>query len=91
MVDRHAPRITFVYDPNDRATKQRTMIHLTVNGEPTTVEKAMSVRQLLNTVDVPPNYLAVEVNEEVVPREDYDNHVVNDGDRVEVVTLVGGG
>ncbi|TWU59182.1 hypothetical protein Poly51_19680 [Rubripirellula tenax] len=51
----------------------------------------MSVKQLLDTVEVPPNYLAVEVNGDVVPREDYAATLVGPGDDVEVVTLVGGG
>lgn len=51
----------------------------------------MSVEQLLDTVEVPPNYLAVEVNGDVVPREQYADTIVNANDDVEVVTLVGGG
>ena len=70
---------------------QTFMIHITVNGESVEIDSEMSVETLLDTVDVPPNYLAVEVNEEVVLREDYTTHVVGDGDRIEVVTLVGGG
>ncbi len=67
------------------------MIQIKVNGESVEIESSMSVQQLLATVDVPPNYLAVEVNADVVPREDYASTMVNDGDDVEVVTLVGGG
>ena len=67
------------------------MISITVNGEPVNIDSEMSVEQLLDTVDVPPNYLAVEVNADVVPREDYARTTVRDGDQVEVVTLVGGG
>lgn len=70
---------------------QPTNIQITVNGNETQIASTMTVEELLNTVEVPPNYLAVEVNEEVVPREDYANVKVTDGDRVEVVTLVGGG
>jgi len=51
----------------------------------------MTVEELLDTVEVPPNYLAVEVNEEVVPREQYGDVMVGAGDRIELVTLVGGG
>ena len=36
-------------------------------------------------------YVAVEVNLELVPRRRHAEHVLRDGDRVEVVTLVGGG
>lgn len=67
------------------------MIEITVNGETVEIESSMTVEQLLDTVDVPPNYLAVEVNAEVVPREQYTTRLVQAGDDVEVVTLVGGG
>jgi sulfur carrier protein len=36
-------------------------------------------------------HVAVEVNLEVVPRAEHRDTILNDGDRVEVVTLVGGG
>ncbi|MGB7342595.1 MAG: sulfur carrier protein ThiS [Pirellulaceae bacterium] len=67
------------------------MILITVNGKPVEIETSMTVEQLLDTVEVPPNYLAVEINADVVPREDYTTTVVRAGDDVEVVTLVGGG
>lgn len=67
------------------------MIEITVNGQKVEIESPMTVETLLDTVDVPPNYLAVEVNAEVIPREDYTSHMVGPGDDVEVVTLVGGG
>ena len=67
------------------------MIQVTINGKPVTLHSSMTVERLLNTVEVPPNYLAVEVNEEVVPREQHAQCMVVDGDDVEVVTLVGGG
>ncbi|MCC9658562.1 sulfur carrier protein ThiS [Rhodopirellula halodulae] len=67
------------------------MIDITVNGRPTQIDRPMPIDELLQTVEVPKNYLAVEVNEDVVPREEYPSVVVGDGDRVEVVTLVGGG
>ena len=67
------------------------MIKVTVNGEPVETENEMTIKRLLESVDVPPNYLAVEVNQEVVPREEHETQLVNDGDEIEVVTLVGGG
>lgn len=69
----------------------RLMIQITVNGESVEIDAPMTVEQLLDTVDVPPNYLAVEVNADVVPRERYTQMMVDAGDDVEVVTLVGGG
>ena len=67
------------------------MIQIVVNGNPVEIAGPMSVEQLLDTVEVPPNYLAVELNADVVPREQYSNQIVQAGDEIEVVTLVGGG
>jgi len=67
------------------------MIRITVNGKEVEIGSTMTVQQLLDTVEVPPNYLAVEVNAEVVPRAEYTEQMVCDQDDVEVVTLVGGG
>jgi sulfur carrier protein len=67
------------------------MIQITVNGRNVEIESPMTVEQVLDTVDVPPNYLAVEVNADVVPREQYTTRIVGPNDEVEVVTLVGGG
>ena len=67
------------------------MIQIIVNGRSVEIESPMTIEQLLDTVDVPPNYLAVERNAVVVPREDYAKVTVNAGDDIEVVTLVGGG
>ena len=67
------------------------MISITVNGEPVQIDSEMTVEDMLETVEVPPNYLAVEINADVVPREAYAETMVRDGDDVEVVTLVGGG
>ena len=67
------------------------MIRITVNGRSVELNESMTIEHMLDSVDVPPNYLAVEVNAEVVPREEYTTHAIQDGDQVELVTLVGGG
>ena len=50
-----------------------------------------TVAGLLASLNRDPKKVAVEVNEEVVPRELHATTELKDGDRVEVVTLVGGG
>ncbi|QDV59410.1 sulfur carrier protein ThiS [Rosistilla oblonga] len=67
------------------------MIEVTVNGQAQQIEGPMSVAALLEIVEIPGPYLAVELNEDVVPREQHGDQQVAAGDRIEVVTLVGGG
>ncbi len=64
---------------------------LTINGQPQTVPDGATVTQLLEGRDLQGSPCAVEVNESLVPRRMHADHLLSDGDRVEIVTLVGGG
>jgi sulfur carrier protein len=64
-----------------------------VNGKPTDVADGTTVAELLGTLDVPPEGrgVAVAVDAEVVPRGAWGDHVLRDGEHVEVVAAVQGG
>jgi sulfur carrier protein len=62
-----------------------------VNGGEREVPEGTTVKDLLGLLALPPGPAAVEVNREIVTRARHDEHVLREGDRVEVVTLVGGG
>jgi len=66
-------------------------MQIIVNGEPHTTDSEITIAELLARLNLTPLRVAVEVNEEVVKRADYGQHRLQDGDRVEIVTLVGGG
>lgn len=61
------------------------------NGEPREVPAALTVSQLLDQFQLTGRPLAVEVNREVVPRNEHARFQLNEGDQVEVVSFVGGG
>jgi sulfur carrier protein len=64
---------------------------ITLNGEPRDVAAGATVAELLDELQVPPKHVAVEVNLELVPRARHREHRLQANDRLEVVTLVGGG
>jgi len=64
-------------------------IHL--NGEPRDVPERVTVGQLLELLEVRMKGVAVERNLDVIPRAEHATTCLTEGDRVEVVTLVGGG
>ena len=66
-------------------------MRLVVNGEERQVEPSTTVKQLLASLDLADTLVAVERNEEVVPRAQHESTELNEGDRVEVVHFVGGG
>ncbi|MFO0790382.1 MAG: sulfur carrier protein ThiS [Pirellulales bacterium] len=62
-----------------------------VNGQPREIAAGSSVAALLEELGVKQPHVAVELNLEVVPRAQHAATTLRDGDRLEVVTLVGGG
>ena len=62
-----------------------------VNGSEREIAEGTSVAELLVQLELDPRYLAVERNLELVPRGEHAEVTLAEGDRVEVVTLVGGG
>ena len=66
-------------------------MEIRVNGEARSVSAGMTVAELLQQLGMQPRYVAVERNLELVPRARHAECVLQAGDSLEVVTLVGGG
>jgi sulfur carrier protein len=66
-------------------------VEISINGQPRRVDEGATVAQLLDDLGLSTKYVAVEVNLELVPRARHAEHRLADGDRLEIVTLVGGG
>lgn len=62
---------------------------INVNGKETKNCKNLSV--LLENSGFRRDRIAVEINGEIIKKSDYDKTVLNDGDKIEVVSFVGGG
>jgi len=67
------------------------MITIEFNGESYEVEEESTVADLLQKANVASRFCAVELNLEIVPKDQYVIRSLADGDKIEVVTLVGGG
>lgn len=64
---------------------------ITINGEDKNYEGEMSVKKLLEVLDIPSKGIAVEINKEIIPRGTHSEVIVGDGDVIEIVRMVGGG
>lgn len=67
------------------------MVQIFVNGQPRELPPAHTVAHLIEDLDLRPEQVAVELNRELVPRERRAATTLDEGDRIELVTLVGGG
>ena len=66
-------------------------MHIEVNGHPREVPAKLSISELLRDLDIHVSHVAVERNLKIVPRADHSKTWLEEGDHLEVVTLVGGG
>ncbi len=66
-------------------------MELTINGEVEEISEPATVGDLLRRFDIAPIRAAVEVNQDLVTRAEFDYTCVHNGDTVEIVTFVGGG
>lgn len=64
---------------------------IVLNGQPRELPEKLTVAELLHLLEMPARGVAVEVNQEIVPRGQHAEHPLADGDRLEIVSLVGGG
>ena len=64
---------------------------ITVNGKQIQLASEMSVADYLEQNNYQIKRIAVELNEEILPKYSYSDTMLKDGDRLEVVTVVGGG
>lgn len=66
-------------------------MNLTINGQKRQVDEGTSMEALLEQLGLKGRPVAVEVNGKLIRREERGNFVLREGDRVEIVTIVGGG
>jgi sulfur carrier protein len=66
-------------------------VNIFYNGQPLPTRDQITVAELVEQLELPVRQIAVEVNCELAPREQYAQQRLHEGDRVEVVTLAGGG
>jgi len=62
-----------------------------LNNESIVLDDNWSIKELLTSIKVHHKYYAVEVNEEIVPKSLHESFTLKDGDKVEIVTAIGGG
>ncbi|MBV8051871.1 MAG: sulfur carrier protein ThiS [Acidobacteriaceae bacterium] len=64
---------------------------LQINGEERDFESAFSLQALLEQLGMKADRVAIELNREIVPRDQWAATTLKDGDRLEIVHFVGGG
>ena len=66
-------------------------MRIELNGERTDIPEPATVTDLLAQLDLTERRIAVEINEDVVPKSQFGQRQLSPGDRVEIIHAIGGG
>ena len=69
----------------------RGKIQVQVNGKEREVQSGLSVHELVESFELNPLLIVVELNREILSRDQFKDVRVSEGDAVELVHFVGGG
>ncbi len=69
----------------------RGSIQVQVNGKEREVQSGLSVHELVESFDLNPLLIVVELNRKILSRDEFKDIQVSEGDAVELVHFVGGG
>ena len=67
------------------------MVSIWVNGDRQSVPSELNMPKFLEHLGTNPRLVAVEYNGEILHRQKWDSTTIQEGDRLEIVTIVGGG
>ena len=70
---------------------RKRILWLQLNGERREVADGVSLAQLIETLGLAPERIAIELNQSVVRRADWAGTELKESDRIEIVHFVGGG
>ena len=62
-----------------------------MNGDQQVIATASSLQDLLESLQMTRGRIAVELNGEIVPKSSFQQHLLKDGDKIEIVQAIGGG
>lgn len=64
---------------------------ITLNGENKDYTPSMTVVELLQSLGIKPGAVVVERNFKIVARAEFEREIIEEGDTIEIIRLVGGG
>ena len=66
-------------------------MNILLNNKPEILFEGSTIKKLLENKNIKIKYYAIEVNRKIIPKSDHETHIIKDGDRIEIITAIGGG
>jgi len=66
-------------------------MNILLNNKPETIFDGLTIKKLLEQKNIQNKYFAVEINQKIIPKSDHSSYLIKDGDKIEIITAIGGG
>jgi thiamine biosynthesis protein ThiS len=66
-------------------------MNILLNNKPVILFEGSTIKKLLEKNNIKNKYYAVEVNRTIIPKSDHETYIIKDGDKIEIITAIGGG
>tara|TARA_B100000900_G_C20299763_1_gene601675 strand:+ start:80 stop:280 length:201 start_codon:yes stop_codon:yes gene_type:complete len=66
-------------------------MNILLNNKPEKLFDGFTIKKLLEQKKIQNKYFAVEINRKIIPKSNHDTHIIKDGDKIEIITAIGGG
>ncbi|MDC0984846.1 sulfur carrier protein ThiS [Gammaproteobacteria bacterium] len=66
-------------------------MNILLNNKYETLFDGTTIQKLLENKNIKDKYFAVEINRKIIPKSLHCRHIIKDGDRIEIITAIGGG
>ena len=66
-------------------------MNITLNGDAKLLNDGACLSQLLEQLNIEGKRIAVEINQQIIPKSEHATYMIQDGDTIEIVHAIGGG
>jgi sulfur carrier protein len=64
---------------------------ITLNGKPKTLPEKTTLAEFIKKLGYENQRIAVEINEEIIPKSQHNEYIIQINDRIEIISAIGGG
>jgi len=76
---------------NTQHKGDEAMLSITLNGEPHKLPAGSTLADLVDRLMLAQKRFAIEVNENIIPRNEHTSYLIQNNDQIEIVEAIGGG
>jgi len=66
-------------------------MNILLNNQPKEFSERLTIKELIEKSNIKSKYYAVEINRILIPKSEHAKHLLRDGDKIEIITAIGGG